>query len=274
MSVALRNTRKQYVNAMVRVNKQQKSTQPMRHHVYVSATSIGSIAPGQVFILPFHVELAEGGAEAVGDACAEVDVEVVIVSDEDMDGIKRKQEQEIGVSEPNSNLFWTTLPPPPSAQEWGAVSPPPSVRCRKSKNSSFRFTFVAHDGAAAEAAAVPPRDGTCVRSSSPPSPRDNDSCPIVVTMHGTGVSCNDAADAYKLQNSDGSWLFGIRYTARSFPAYFFLFIYTSMCLLLPILNRNNFCFQRFVLPEALGCSLPQGPLAHTKTTTVIRNLVD
>ncbi len=239
MSVALRNTRKQYVNAMVRVNKQQKGTHPMRHHVYVSATSIGSIAPGQVFILPFHVELAEGGADAVGDACAEVGVEVVIVSDEEMDGIKRKQQQQIGAFEPNSNLFWTTLPPPPSAEQWGVVSPPPSVRCRKSKNSSFRFTFVAHDGAAAEAAAVPPRDGTCVRSS---SPHDNHSCPIVVTLHGTGVSCNDAADAYKLQKSDGSWLFGIRYSARSVLACFFLFTYTSICWLPPILNRNIFCF--------------------------------
>ncbi len=220
MSVALRNTRREYVNAMVRVKKQQQQQQQQQRHVYVSASSIGSIAPGQVFILPFHVELAEGGgkgAEGVDEACAEVDVEVVILSDQEMDDMKRQQHQQFP-AEPNSNLFWTNQPPPPAAKLWGSVFPPPTVRCRKDKNASFRFTFLSHDGASAEAAAIPPRRGTCSRlvstassssSSSSALPRD-ESCPVVVTLHGTGVSCSDAADAYKLQKSDGSWLFGIR----------------------------------------------------------------
>lgn len=196
MSIALRNTRRGYVNAMVRVASQQQQT-----GVYVSATSIGSIAPGQVFILPFHVKLADGAAWAAGDACAEVNVEVVMVSDGDVEDLRLRQQQ-LGqnIHEPNSGLFWTSLPPPSGASEWGRVAPSPPVRCRKEKNSSFRFTFVAHDGAAAEAAVVPPQHSTCSRLSSSSAAaaasRDEDSCPIVVTLHGTGVSCSDAADAY------------------------------------------------------------------------------
>jgi hypothetical protein len=202
MSVALRNTRRQYVNAMARV-----AIQPQHQaKVYVSATSVASIAPGQIFVLPFHVSLVDGAVLAAGDACAEIDVNIVIVSDESVENLKRRQQTlHPDVHEPNSGLFWTSLPPPPDASQWGTVSPPPSVRCRKEKNSSFRFTFVAHDGAAAEAAAIPPHDSTCSNlPSSPSSPsssssssssQDTASCPIVVALHGTGVSCSDAADA-------------------------------------------------------------------------------
>jgi hypothetical protein len=207
MSVALRNTKSHYVNAMVRVTKQQQQ----RSRVHVSATSIAPIAPGQVFILPFHVSLdvgsegkSRGSEEESRDACTHVDVEVVLVSDEQLEVMKQLHTATI---EPNSHLLWSSLPPPPGAEVWGRVTPPPSVRCRKVKNSSFRFTFIAHDGSAAEAAAVPPRDATCVRA---PPPAPDYSCPIVVTLHGTGVSCSDAADAYKLQKRDGTWLFGVR----------------------------------------------------------------
>jgi len=209
MSVALRNTRSEFVNAMVRVTNPQQQQQQQQMHVYVAASSVGSIAPGQVFILPFHVSLA-GAAGAPGDACANVEVEVVMVTDQEVEDLMLRQQLHGNVREPNSPLFWTTLPPPLGAVAWGRVQPPPSVRCRKEKNSSFRFTFVSHDGSAAEAAVVPPVDATC-SSPSPSSHRDHsETCPIVVTLHGTGVSCSDAADAYKLQRSDGSWRFGIR----------------------------------------------------------------
>jgi hypothetical protein len=206
MSIALRNSRKTFVNAMVRVTKQQQ-----RYGIHVAASSVAAIAPGQVFILPFHVGLSEDFYGAAGDMCSELQLEVVLLANHDVEDLKQKQQAKAEESpEKDSDLFWTNLPPPTHAPLWGRVHPPPPVRCRKEKNSSFRFTFMSHDGSAAEAAAVPPRDGTCTAAASAPL-----SCPIVVSLHGTGVSCNDAADAYKLQQRDGSWLFGIRCEHRN-----------------------------------------------------------
>ena len=153
MSVALRNTRREFVNAMVRVTKdrqQQQQQQQQQQHcrVHVTATAVASIAPGQVFILPFHVGLPQNLAGNCakmrgGDACGDVEVEVVMLSDDDVEDLKQQQQQQQQqqqLIEPNSNLFWTTLSPPPGARTWGHVIPPPTVRCRGEKNSSFRFT--------------------------------------------------------------------------------------------------------------------------------------
>lgn len=58
-------------------------------------------------------------------------------------------------------------------------------RCRSSKQS-FLFTFTDHDGSIQHAASIKPLK-PCLK----------EKCPVLLTMHGTGVSAESQADSYK-----------------------------------------------------------------------------
>ena len=62
-------------------------------------------------------------------------------------------------------------------------------RCRHS-GSSFQFTFLDVDGSVQHAAAIHPiSDGT-----------KGDKAPVLIALHGTGVSAISSADSYKYKN--------------------------------------------------------------------------
>ena len=75
------------------------------------------------------------------------------------------------------------------------------MRCRAAEGQSFLFTFADHDGSVGAAAAVPP-----LRSCA----RGGGACPVLLSMHGTGVSASDQADSYKREVRKGEWDFGVR----------------------------------------------------------------
>eukprot|EP00117_Sycon_ciliatum_P018872 scpid32260/ scgid17292/ len=60
-----------------------------------------------------------------------------------------------------------------------------NIRCRNYTNS-FLFTFIDHDGSVQHAAAIRPV-GDCPESG----------CPVMLSMHGTGVTPGNQADSYK-----------------------------------------------------------------------------
>jgi hypothetical protein len=68
------------------------------------------------------------------------------------------------------------------------------LRCRE-KGSSFLFTFVDHDGSVQHAAAIEPR--LC-----------RESCPVVLSLHGTTVPPQNQADSYK-RMENGQFVFGV-----------------------------------------------------------------
>lgn len=61
-----------------------------------------------------------------------------------------------------------------------------SLRCR-SVGQSFTLTYADHDGSVGFAAAIAPRQ-PCTQPTG---------CPILLSLHGTGVTAGDSADAYK-----------------------------------------------------------------------------
>jgi hypothetical protein len=65
------------------------------------------------------------------------------------------------------------------------------VRCREKENQSFMMSFIDHDGSANQAAVVPPLEGC--RQGQRPSGQTipEEKCPVLLTMHGTGVPAND-----------------------------------------------------------------------------------
>ena len=66
------------------------------------------------------------------------------------------------------------------------------------KNESFLFSFEDHDGSISIAAAVPPTRSRNV-SSTKECAHDNSSsrlCPVVLSLHGTGVDVQMQADSY------------------------------------------------------------------------------
>lgn len=70
------------------------------------------------------------------------------------------------------------------------------LRCRN-KKQSFVFTFEDHDGSIQHAAAIAPK------KKCPP-----DGCPVVLTLHGTGVPAENQADSYKRMKGK-NWVFGL-----------------------------------------------------------------
>ena len=70
-----------------------------------------------------------------------------------------------------------------------------SLRCRK-MSQSFLFTFVDHDASLQVAAAIKPRS-TCAKHL----------CPVLLTLHGTGVDKQTQADSYK-HMVNGEFVFG------------------------------------------------------------------
>jgi len=59
---------------------------------------------------------------------------------------------------------------------------------KRTKGSSFVFTFLDRDGSVQHAAAVHPRGGC------------DSHCPILLTQHGTGVPARNQADSYKMMD--------------------------------------------------------------------------
>jgi hypothetical protein len=73
----------------------------------------------------------------------------------------------------------------PAAEQW-SNSVALELECRK-RRDSFRYTFIDHDGSVAEAAAVAPWGAGAHAA--------NTSLPIVLSLHGTGVSARSQADS-------------------------------------------------------------------------------
>jgi pimeloyl-ACP methyl ester carboxylesterase len=71
------------------------------------------------------------------------------------------------------------------------LSPMFHAFCRESSMDSFTFTYINHDGSIQEAAAIAPYD------TSAPCYGTVKGCPVVLTLHGTGVRVSDSADAFK-----------------------------------------------------------------------------
>ncbi|XP_033104012.1 uncharacterized secreted protein ARB_06907-like [Anneissia japonica] len=71
-----------------------------------------------------------------------------------------------------------------------------NLRCRH-LHQSFIFTFQDHDGSIQQAAAI-----------SPTKDCPQEVCPVVLTLHGTGVSAQNQADGYK-RMENGDWIFGL-----------------------------------------------------------------
>ncbi|GFR83310.1 afadin-and alpha-actinin-binding protein [Elysia marginata] len=74
------------------------------------------------------------------------------------------------------------------------------LRCRH-RGSSFLFTFIDHDGSVQQTAAIEPLG---YRSS-----KQQDPCPVVLSLHGTTVSPQNQADSYK-KMVDGEFKFGVK----------------------------------------------------------------
>ena len=66
------------------------------------------------------------------------------------------------------------------------------LRCRKA-TEPFVFTFLDHDGSVASAAVVLPLSSKQPTARSPPQ-----SLPVILSLHGTGVSAQAQAEAYKV----------------------------------------------------------------------------
>ncbi|XP_038066251.1 uncharacterized secreted protein ARB_06907-like [Patiria miniata] len=71
-----------------------------------------------------------------------------------------------------------------------------TLRCRKA-GESFLFTFLDHDGSVQLAAAIQPLEDC-----------PNNVCPVLISLHGTGVGAQNQADGYK-RMQDGRWIFGL-----------------------------------------------------------------
>ena len=135
-----------------------------------------SIAPGQV--LPIHVHLRKGPSFPTGGLPAD-DIDQCVTLLIHITGTALREED--GAPLTVKAVVQVTL------------------RCRRA-DQSFVFTFIDHDGAVAEAAAIRPRPPPLPRPPSSPSspsrcgPRG---CPVVLTLSGVGVPARDQADAYK-----------------------------------------------------------------------------
>eukprot|EP00051_Salpingoeca_urceolata_P014544 m.185404 g.185404 ORF g.185404 m.185404 type:complete len:998 (+) comp18116_c0_seq7:2010-5003(+) len=84
-----------------------------------------------------------------------------------------------------------------TAAGFRTVKLPVTLRCRKRFGQSFAFTFIDHDGSVQTAAAIPPRR-RC----------ENSLCPVLVSLHGTGVPPLNQAESYKFMKND-EWNFGL-----------------------------------------------------------------
>jgi hypothetical protein len=71
-----------------------------------------------------------------------------------------------------------------------------TLRCRTLKES-FLFTFLDHDGSIQHAAAIHPLSAC-----------NEESCPVVLTLHGTTVPPQNQADSYK-HMIDGQFIYGV-----------------------------------------------------------------
>ncbi|XP_071799863.1 uncharacterized protein [Asterias amurensis] len=90
----------------------------------------------------------------------------------------------------------TVLPLEVSSAGSGSQQTTVTLRCRKTAES-FIFTFIDHDGSIQHAAAIRPLMD-CPGAM----------CPVLLTLHGTGVGAQNQADSYK-QMKDGNWIFGL-----------------------------------------------------------------
>ena len=95
-----------------------------------------------------------------------------------------------------------------------SMGSPLLLRCRSMRGaSSFVFTFVDHDGSPSHAAAISPLPRGRSRKRSA-----GESVPILVSLHGTGVSASDQADAHKRlakrrkknKKQNGKMVFGVK----------------------------------------------------------------
>ena len=90
-----------------------------------------------------------------------------------------------------------------------------SLRCRM-KNESFLFSYEDHDGSISIAAAVPPMRSRNVSSSKECAHGNSYSrlCPVVLSLHGTGVDVQMQADSYKFKDKGAKdsqpYIFGVQ----------------------------------------------------------------
>ena len=90
-----------------------------------------------------------------------------------------------------------------------------SLRCRM-KNESFLFSYEDHDGSISIAAAVPPMRSRNVSSSKECAHGNSYSrlCPVVLSLHGTGVDVQMQADSYKFKGKGAKdsqpYIFGVQ----------------------------------------------------------------
>jgi len=101
------------------------------------------------------------------------------------------------------------------------------IRCRKLGEAAI-FTFIDHDGSVTRAAAVSPSapckgtDGKSYTFLSPSlfhltHPLLLGSCPVLLTLHGTGVNPENQAASYKYQKkSTHNWHFILFYSKNNY----------------------------------------------------------
>eukprot|EP00026_Physarum_polycephalum_P002049 Phypoly_transcript_02053.p1 GENE.Phypoly_transcript_02053~~Phypoly_transcript_02053.p1 ORF type:complete len:900 (+),score=110.07 Phypoly_transcript_02053:31-2730(+) len=89
----------------------------------------------------------------------------------------------------------------PKTPERKPVAIDVELRCRTS-DQSFIFTFLDFDHTVSYAAAVAPPNKECDATAN---------CPILVSMHGTGVPAQDQADSFKRMEKS-KWIFGVEHT--------------------------------------------------------------
>eukprot|EP00041_Stephanoeca_diplocostata_P021451 m.500089 g.500089 ORF g.500089 m.500089 type:complete len:980 (-) comp21830_c0_seq2:232-3171(-) len=81
-----------------------------------------------------------------------------------------------------------------------------ALRCRQ-RGQSILSTFVDEDASLQRVAVVHPPAGTCTGNTTTPRV----SCPVLLTLHGTGISASDSADAFKvIEKGDSDYTFGFR----------------------------------------------------------------
>ena len=84
------------------------------------------------------------------------------------------------------------------------------------KNESFLFSYEDHDGSISIAAAVPPMRSRGVSSSKECAHGNSYSrlCPVVLSLHGTGVDVQMQADSYKFKDRGAKdsqpYIFGVQ----------------------------------------------------------------
>ncbi|XP_072030612.1 uncharacterized protein [Amphiura filiformis] len=149
-----------------------------------------SIAPGQT--IPVVISLQEDESQEHIE-CTDAVGSILIAPGQTIPVVISLQEDE---SQENIECTDAVLTLKISASEGQNQELPVTLKCRKRKES-FLFTFLDHDGSVQSAAAIEPLEN-CPEGS----------CPVLLSLHGTGVEAQNQADSYK-RMEEGQWFFGL-----------------------------------------------------------------